>query len=164
LSRRPVVLLAMTNTSHQHHSCHREPLVGVAIHCEPENEETSRTPPPRHDGLPRRSLLLPPRNDKHHIPFLHYTFVIASPSWAWRSTVPSVTEPPTPSALLEHDGLPRRSLPLPPRNDKVCCHREGASPWRSTVNQKTKGQTRPPIPRDTMDCRVVHSVLLAMKK
>jgi len=35
----------------------------VAIHCEPVSEETSRIHNSRHDGLPRRSLRLPPRND-----------------------------------------------------------------------------------------------------
>ena len=36
----------------------------VAIHCEPVSEQTSRTGRARYDGLPRRPLPLPPRNDK----------------------------------------------------------------------------------------------------
>ncbi|MBT7650831.1 MAG: hypothetical protein HN553_07650 [Opitutae bacterium] len=36
----------------------------MAIHCDPAREETSRTCSARHDGLPRRSLAFPTRNDK----------------------------------------------------------------------------------------------------
>ena len=35
----------------------------MAIHCEPVSEETSRSRPSRHDGLPASSYR-PPRNDK----------------------------------------------------------------------------------------------------
>ena len=47
-----------------HPLCDSEGLVPVAIHCEPGSEETSHPRYARHDGLPRRLLVLPPRNDR----------------------------------------------------------------------------------------------------
>ena len=95
----------------------------VAIHCEPASEETSRTRYTRRDGLPRRSLSCPPRNDK----------VRVSPSKPTFHSFPNLSS-------------------------------RGRSPWRSTVNQQAKRQVERVL-RDTMDCRVGHlRALLAMTK
>jgi hypothetical protein len=44
--------------------CHREPLAGVAIHCEPESEPYSPNASPETRWIAASLARLPPRNDK----------------------------------------------------------------------------------------------------
>jgi hypothetical protein len=44
--------------------CHREPLAGVAIHCEPESEPYSPYASPETRWIVASLARLPPRNDK----------------------------------------------------------------------------------------------------
>jgi hypothetical protein len=59
-------LLAMTNTTHPRHTCHREPLVGVAIHLPSVSEETNPPASTETRWIAASVTPLPPRNDKHH--------------------------------------------------------------------------------------------------
>ena len=104
----------------------------------------------RHDGLPRPSL--------RSLLAMTECVVIASLKgvaihWA------SVTEPHPPYAHLETRWIPASLASLPPRNDRVCCHRE---PERRGDQLVLGKRTASPVGalRDTMDCRV--TLFLAM--
>ena len=111
--------------------------------------------------MPRPSLAFLPRNDKQLMvkdmgkKRLCLTLVIARAESPWRSIVFQKVNRTFPNASIAYSGLPRQSLALLPRNDKLhLVIARAESPWRSTANQKTKRKVDR-VTLDTMDRRVV---------
>ena len=136
----------------------------MAIHCESGSEPHCPYAFIASSGLPRQSLAFLPRNDK-----VLFTPINSRPCHRegvsqWGSTVnqkPNRQTRPHPS---RHDGLPRPSLALFPRNDKVCCHREplaGVAIHCEPASEETN-PVRAPSRHDGLPRRPV--VLLAMTK
>ena len=78
------------------------------------------------------------------------TFVIARAESPWRSTGSQYPYRPRRQRPARHDGLPRRLLALPPRNDKVCCHREGEARG-DPLALATRTDNPARVPRDPMN-------------
>ena len=150
--------------------CHREGVARGDPLCFRKRTALIRTPPSRHDGLPRRSLrfllamtwcvVLERYTDSLHI-------LSSRGRSPWRSTVFQKANRTCPYASIACSGLPRQTVVfLAMTNCMLWPNRilhffillssRGRSPWRSTVSRKPSRTVRM-RPLHAVDCRVPRS-------